>query len=57
MMIEKLRLFIKKRLYEGPTWAAIISLVTAFGLELTTEQVIAITGCLMILLPNKIDEL
>lgn len=57
MMFEKLRLFIKKRLYEGPTWAAIISLVTAFGLKLTTEQVIAITGCLIILLPNKIDEL
>jgi len=56
-MLEKVKLFIKKRLYEGPTWAAIISLIVAFGLKLTTDQVIAITGCLMILLPNKIDDL
>lgn len=56
-MFGKLKQFVKKRLYEGPTWAAIISLVAAFGMNLTNEQIIAITGCLIILLPNKIDEL
>jgi len=57
MNISTLKKFIQKRLYEGPTWAALTVLVTSFGLSLSPTQVIAITSLIIILLPNKFDEL
>jgi hypothetical protein len=56
-IINKIKLFILKRLIEGPTWAAIITLLSDFGFDLTTEQSTALAAFMIIILPNNFNNL
>ena len=53
--MERILNYILSRLHESTTWAGIFAIAATLGLDLTSEQSIAIGGLIMVLLPNKID--